>query len=57
MKEIIYYSSLEELMELLENNTPDDVIFVNRFATQLSSGFIPNNAIPFTTDFTPLTQW
>lgn len=56
MKEIIYYSSLEELMELLENNTSDDVIFVNKFTTQLSSGFIPNTEIPFTTDFTPLTQ-
>lgn len=57
MKEIIYYSSLEKLMELLENNTSNNVIFVNNFTTQLSSGFIPNSEIPFTTDFTPLTQW
>jgi len=54
MKKIIYYSSLEELKELLENNTSDDVIFVNRFATQLSSDFIPNNAMSFTTDFIPI---
>lgn len=54
MKEIIYYSSLEELMELLENNTSNDVIFVNKFTTQLSSGFIPNNEISFTTDFIAL---
>ena len=53
MKKIIYYSSLEELKELLENNTSNDVIFVNRFATQLSSDFIPNNEVNFTTDFVP----
>ena len=41
-------------MELLKNNTSDDAIFVNRFATQLSSNFIPNNAIDFTIDFITL---